>query len=123
MNEDVKTEWVKRLRSGDYPQTKEHLRDDNGYCCLGVLCEVAREANVVTYERIEGGTAVFHRYDGETGALPTSVRLWAGVSGSNPLTDVYEEEDGTGSRLTLAELNDNLGMSFAEIADVIERDL
>lgn len=33
--------WLKALRSGKYKQTKKVLRSKaNGYCCLGVLCDV-----------------------------------------------------------------------------------
>lgn len=53
MDQKLKDRWVKALRSGKYKQVKEslraevydeetgHYRDEIGYCCLGVLCEVA----------------------------------------------------------------------------------
>jgi hypothetical protein len=40
MREDIKQEWVATLRSGDYRQSPGGLRDDRGYCCLGVLCDI-----------------------------------------------------------------------------------
>lgn len=36
---DIK-KWVEALRSGKYKQTKETLQDKEGYCCLGVACEL-----------------------------------------------------------------------------------
>lgn len=29
--------WIDNLRSGNYQQTSDCLRDESGYCCLGVL--------------------------------------------------------------------------------------
>lgn len=41
MNAEIKTKWIQALRSGKYEQTKGTLHvQDNGYCCLGVLCDV-----------------------------------------------------------------------------------
>lgn len=44
---ELKTKWLKALRSGNYKQGKSNLCSVNpatgelSYCCLGVLCEVA----------------------------------------------------------------------------------
>jgi len=32
--------WVLALRSGEYSQTKGTLQDEQGYCCLGVACDI-----------------------------------------------------------------------------------
>ena len=32
---------IEALRSGDYAQTRNHLKDDNGHCCMGVGCEIS----------------------------------------------------------------------------------
>jgi hypothetical protein len=40
MNAELKQKWVEALRSGKYPQGINYLRTDQGYCCLGVLCDV-----------------------------------------------------------------------------------
>lgn len=31
--------WLEALRSGEYSQTRSHMCDEDGYCCLGVLEE------------------------------------------------------------------------------------
>ena len=36
---DFYTEWIERLKSGDYPKTSGRLRTGEGYCCLGVACD------------------------------------------------------------------------------------
>lgn len=39
MNHEAKAIWIKALRSGKYSQSYRGLRDNNGYCCLGVLMD------------------------------------------------------------------------------------
>jgi len=41
VNKQLKAEWVKALRSGEYKQGRLRLQRGDSYCCLGVLCEVA----------------------------------------------------------------------------------
>jgi hypothetical protein len=43
MDKELKTKWVKALRSGRYKQgrTQLHNPKNNTYCCLGVLADVA----------------------------------------------------------------------------------
>lgn len=33
--------WINALRSGEYKQANGALQNEYGYCCLGVLCEIA----------------------------------------------------------------------------------
>lgn len=40
MTPENKRIWVDALRSGKYQQTQDVLKNKNGFCCLGVLCEV-----------------------------------------------------------------------------------
>lgn len=41
MNKEIKDRWIAALRSGDYKQGKDQLRNfDNRFCCLGVLCDL-----------------------------------------------------------------------------------
>ena len=37
---EAQERWVTALESGDYKQTRGRLRDDNGFCCIGVACDV-----------------------------------------------------------------------------------
>jgi len=32
--------WLEVLESGKYQQTQKVLRDEKGYCCFGVLCDL-----------------------------------------------------------------------------------
>lgn len=41
MKPELKSKWLKALRSGKYRQTTQCLKRRNNYCCLGVLATVA----------------------------------------------------------------------------------
>lgn len=41
MDKELKAKWVEALRSGEYAQDEGCLKSPHGYCCLGVLREVA----------------------------------------------------------------------------------
>ena len=40
-NKENIRKWVEALRSGDFPQTTSTLADSDGYCCLGVACDIS----------------------------------------------------------------------------------
>ena len=111
MNDNAR-KLVEALRSGEFTQGQKRLRRDDAFCCLGVACSVYTEetghgrwhANSAT------GTYLFISDDGESvTSLPFAVKEWLGFSG-------HGGEFSTGS---LMGLND-VGRTFAEIADVIE---
>jgi hypothetical protein len=110
MNPQIKQKWVSALRSGDYQQTQEHLHDKNGFCCLGVLCDLyGKEHNV---EWNLANMPGYYAFQGRETVLPLSVIEWAGVIGIDPLI----------GKVSLAELNDK-GSTFEQIADLIEEHL
>jgi hypothetical protein len=119
MNPEIKKEWVNALLSGEFEQTTQVLKDEFGYCCLGVLCEVYKKlTGKGNWVKLEGGQMQFN--DGSeywrTNVLPPKVRSWAEVD-ANPAINFEDENFGS-----LAELNDK-GVSFTTIADVIEKQL
>jgi hypothetical protein len=116
-------QWVAALRSGEFAQGRNALRDGDSYCCLGVACELAARANVIRPGRRAVPRPGVPRSDmvygygsvGNTGYLPIEVMDWLGVlSNTAPLTDPPEGIPH------LAAANDQ-GMSFHEIADLIEQ--
>lgn len=121
MNADVKARWVNALRSGEYQQTQGSLRrllpDEGsppGFCCLGVLCDLAEQEGLVTSAPINDGFVLAYgatRFK-ESAFLPTAVMEWAGLLDDSPAT--YDT--------TLVSLNDG-GSTFEEIAQVIEEEL
>jgi len=112
MNPQIKQKWVSALRSGDYQKTQCYLRTNNGFCCLGVLCDLyGKEDNV---EWTPSGFDSAYAFQGNVGDLPSSVIEWAGLEDSNPYI--------IGGIGTLSGLNDK-GFTFNKIADLIENHL
>jgi hypothetical protein len=111
MNPEIRTQWCAALRSGKYTQAKAGLRRDGGYCCLGVLCDLAVKAGVLTPPvQLDS-----HRwaFAGRLDLLPPVVADWAGIAEENPAVQ------GGGDLIGLAEENDN-GLPFGQIADLID---
>jgi len=112
MNLQIKQKWVDALRSGEYQQTQERLRKEDGFCCLGVLCDLYGKENNVEWNLANNG----HNYEfqDKESHLPSSVIEWSGVEDHNPYI--------IGGIGTLSGLNDK-GFIFNEIADLIEEHL
>ena len=122
MNPEIKAKWIAALRSGKYEQCTGMLhKKGDGFCCLGVLCDLKGS----TWEPpADPGAEMMVTDDGKSKDLPDSVMAWAGLIGTSPVVNIsriYETLDG-GEYSCLAELNDN-GMTFSEIADIIEEEL
>jgi hypothetical protein len=139
MDVEIKDRWTTALRSGDYAQTTGVLNDGDGFCCLGVLCEIAEKDQVVIRIDADPGTRYVSKVDSEDASrmlLPRAVVSWSGMPGVEgneefkiKEEDVPESVKGSdalwGARsseytTTLTALNDN-GASFDEIATVIEK--
>ncbi len=106
---------MEALRSGEYEQTKGMLyREDEGYCCLGVLTDLFLKEKGLTWnspvKKGESNTFI------DKEELPEEVQQWAGVEHSLP----YALDDERNEDWELAVLNDE-GSSFSEIADLIEK--
>ena len=103
--------WIEALESGEYPQTTYSLHNQEGYCCLGVLCEVAGIRS-----RIESPTTGWYIFgpfpDGTSdGELPPDTWFYR-VTG-------FDSE----FKRKLAEMNDDENKSFKEIAQRIREEL
>lgn len=109
MNGQIKRDWCKALKSGEFEQTKEYLRDDFGYCCLGVLTRLFCRAKKVSFEKVNGENP------GDNDVLNEKVMKWAGLTSNNPVVDGLE----------LSTHNDGSyrveGKSFKEIATLIHK--
>ena len=112
INPDVKAMWVPALRSDKYKQTRGALRNSEGYCCLGVLCDLQDSSG--WQKRTHYGDM----HDGSGGIPSESVRAWAGFPrGELPPRVVI---DGISERL---DTHNDRGRTFAQIADAIEAQL
>jgi hypothetical protein len=119
MNPSIKQEWLEALRSGQYKQGKHRLQNSTGgFCCLGVLCDIASRHGVGGW-RLEGEDPPVYDcsasglVDTAVGRLPRAVIDWAGLGG---------QTDPMAGEARLSTLND-CGHTFAEIADLIEKKL
>lgn len=108
--------WVAALRSGKFRRGESELaKRVKGkhveYCCLGVLCELAKKEGIVE-KAYQDGYSIY--YGNERYYLPQEVKDWAGLRST---------QGSRGSeKQSLAYLNDS-GNSFNRIADVIESDV
>jgi hypothetical protein len=105
--------WVAALRSGDYKQIAHFLSRNNKFCCVGVACELAI-ANKVNVQRNS-----VRSIDGRHITVGYGIEnCTCGVNFPQELCDWLGLNKTILSRY--ADLNDN-GMSFADIADAIEK--
>jgi hypothetical protein len=117
MNPEVKAEWVKALRSGEYVQGQNTMRQSGNsgspdtYCCLGVLAELAVKGGAIQAAELIGGS---YSYDGSSAWPGEAIYNWAGI------VDKPGRDEGIIS--DLIGHNDE-GKNFAYIADEIERGL
>lgn len=128
MKRELRNEWVRRLRSGDWAQAQGRLTDGiGGYCCLGVLCEIGVERGRVEHAPVSLSYRTGDYNDATEVLIPS---VWAEEIGmvfdlpEHPdvvvdglLFDSWDDYDAQGA---LASLNDS-GADFDQIADVIER--
>lgn len=153
MKADVAAELSKRLKSGDYKQGDAFLcqipRDeDNLYCCLGVLSEMALEAGAVHAKEANGLRYYADhnvKYEDDYGwysrTLAPAVIKWAGIKSNverddDEYTSRVDDYEGVGRfaerstdaeavrshggiYINLASMNDS-AVPFEEIAQFID---
>jgi hypothetical protein len=106
MDPEIKAKWITALRSGQYQQVTSYLRTTQGFCCLGVLCDILEPQlwrKPILYDNVN------YTHRNGAGGLPDGETLTiANIS----LQDSEE----------LSYRNDH-GHSFQEIAPYIEKHL
>lgn len=112
INKEAVKEWVDALRSGNYSQAKERLKNDQSFCCLGVACDLFKD-------RVGG------QWNGNVfvaNGVPNSFVLPREIADLLGLDDLRPEVICGDFGLEFEEvtsLNDS-GKSFSEIADLLE---
>jgi hypothetical protein len=101
--------WVEALRSGKYEQAAQALRRGQGFCCLGVACDISGVGEW------SGAAYVVDTFDASASILPRAVRDWLGLA---HVGAEYGDRDGIDGKQLTAK-NDS-GATFAELADIIE---
>lgn len=129
MTAEQKTKWLEALRSGQYRQgtTSLEVVDEHGvasYCCLGVLQKVL-DGDV--QHSVSAGS-------GQRSPFPLPTRQWyldhgietdqedgefAPDTGYAPLCNI----EGLYFHFSYAYINDTSGLSFTDIADLLEKDI
>lgn len=124
---EIKTRWLAALRSGQYQQSRSRLRNTKavsplvpeGYCCLGVLCDVVKdevggrwgEDDNIFYVKNPKGVD-----DLASQTLPFTVQKHCGLNSDDPVVKgVFLSAWNDGRH------GNNNGAPFPEIADLIEQ--
>ena len=130
----AQTDWIEALESGRYSQTHTRLRDEDGFCCLGLACD---RYDAHEWHEINPGEWAFVDPAEEdlraTEELPHRVQdrleMWSSTGQFSLLRipaddpDFVRIRDRSGSNAgdcNLAQLNDG-GWTFAEIAALVRR--
>lgn len=109
MNHFWKHRWLEALRSGKYQQTHGCLRDNQGFDCLGVLCDIS---NTGKWVQLTGESYVYsYRIDDTEWCdyLPEAVQGLTGLPRRPRIGNFF-----------LDNLIDH-GLSFSEIASLIQK--
>jgi len=101
------TRWLKALRSEKYSQCRGRLQGPDGFCCLGVACDVL----IPDKEKHMSG-------DFLSGYFPNHQAAPQWLNHVN--CDFSEKTKIEGKSQNLSEMNDNQSMPFALIADCLE---
>lgn len=133
MDASIKAQWLKALRSGEYKQGQYALRytaesGEMKYCCLGVLTDILIKRGLLpSWEAEYEGSAFFGIPTGGailTASLNPEACSLTGLTPVAHLVDPHQTLAQLGNPdQSLAGLNDRLGKTFLEIADIIEAEL
>jgi hypothetical protein len=125
MNKENIQKLVNALRSGEYPQAKGALKNEDGFCCLGVACDIYAKEHRLEWEK--GNAKGFDSLLLETALPPSQVWLWLGGDNEfdykNPSLEIpphLQKKAQTCSKAHATTLNDNCDFTFEEIADCFE---
>lgn len=116
MRREIAERWTAALRSGEYKQGQNQLRDplNKTFCCFGVLCDLAAQDGFGRWEHgvfktgplVGAGSEI-----GDVATISNKVRAWAGLSIVDGGASFFEHK--------LMRLNDE-GQSFEQIARMID---
>jgi hypothetical protein len=101
--------WIEALENGKYKQTRGGLRDDDGYCRLGVACDVHIKLYPNTSLKWKDKNGYFSAGKNIDDVLPVTVRKRLGLS-----ADLQDE---------LISMNDEEKAGFKKIAKKIKSEL
>lgn len=117
-DQELKARWIAALRSGEFKQATQYLKVDGRYCCLGVLCHIAKpQIEAMGFQIVENGNLV-------NSGIEDGMRA---SSKAELIESLAEALDIAMAQDELVKRNDGrVGIaqhSFPEIADWIEANL
>jgi hypothetical protein len=139
MNPEIKQQWLSALRSGEYKQAKgklrkkkekleQYLSPEATYCCMGVLCDILKhrvqgkwenDCFVSCSDRKETVPTLDIDYVAETtiNSLSISREMLEQHLSPKDRNSLHPQKE----MYYLSDLNDDVGLSFTQIADLIEK--
>ena len=121
MNPEWKAKWVNALRSGEYKQAQDYLRTNDGYCCLGVICDLTDNTKWIKeniYYFYSYKIPIYAEEMTKCATLPSTIITNIGLEEFDDVVNL-PIKDRSNNKVCLAELNDE-GLTFNQIADLIE---
>jgi hypothetical protein len=105
--------WISALRSGKFQQTQGVLQDRDGYCCLGVACQIFSPKHQLERngQYLRGSMPSDQRH------APTWLKR---VANDFARATKIVHEDGDNEVTGLIDMNDEENFSFDEIADMLQ---
>jgi hypothetical protein len=129
VDKELAIKWVAELRSGRWPQGKGFLNMNGRFCCLGVLCEVMVQAGLAERHEVDHQRFTYRPLgisdvppEAWTAYPIPALQAAVGVVASDNIKESGFKVTYQGTRVDLYILNDSYGLSFAEIADIIEKE-
>lgn len=135
---EFKPKFLAALRSGEYSQDKGRLRTVNGFCCLGVACDVLLKEEPEKFKVGWSGelndTGEF-LFEGVGDLIPSSVKIddipqniikfygncWQFKILNAPISEVEDSLEEFCASYVLSMLNDEIELDFNQIADLVEK--
>lgn len=119
LSDELRTKWVEALLSRKYLQAREQLCNGEGYCCLGVLCDVINpegwdDEHELWYTDPNWRDYEWSDDDYEQGPVALDVEFSPGFRDSIGMDDKHHKE--------LISLNDDKLATFEQIASFIVMD-
>ena len=114
---EIKARFIKALRSNEYMKAEGCLKDQDCFCALGVLADLAVQDKLARWYKDSLVTSNGYMFASH---FPSQLITWAcGADASSldtnfPLPNSKEAE-------SLSHANDELGMSLPEIACLVEK--
>ena len=92
--EAVRALWISALRSGEYRQTIDCLRNNKGFSAMGVACDVIGKRYGITWRRMDRVTGILGKFT----TMPKAFLQLLGISADEAEFIEKMSDSGTGFR-------------------------